>query len=196
MEHLLDRGAWPDRLTRRVAFFGLLGLLSVSFAIMADVLLRWLFLAPIMGFEEVASLLYAVVVSTCFPAGLIQGHNITIRFLGKGLGPRSELWLETFGAILTLIFFVMIAWQMVDVAYDEMIHGRTTLTIHMSTAPWWWVVAAVMAICVPVQLMVATITFLRAATGRIPETAQHAEVPDFLQGLGIDMDALRSGREG
>ena len=31
----------------------------------------------------------AVIIATCFPAGLIQGRNITIRFLGRGLGQRA-----------------------------------------------------------------------------------------------------------
>lgn len=194
MEHLLDKGEWPDRFTRRVAFIGLLGLLSVAIVIMVDVLLRWIFLAPIMGFEEVASLLYAVVVATCFPAGLIQGHNITIRFLGKGLGPRIELWLESFGTLLTLVFFFLVAWQIGDVAYDEMIHDRTTLTLRMPTAPWWWVVATVLTLCLPVQVMVTVIAFVRAATGRIPEIAEHEEVPDFLAGIDIDLDDFPSGR--
>ena len=87
MDKLLDPGAWLDRLTRRVAFIGLVGLLAVAIATMVDVLLRWLFNSPIEGYEDVSQLLFAVIIAACFPAGLIQGRNITIRFLGKG--PRA-----------------------------------------------------------------------------------------------------------
>ena len=79
MEKLLDPGAWLDRFTRRVAFIGLVGLLAVAIATMVDVLLRWLFNSPIEGYEDVSQLLFAVIIAACFPAGLIQGRNITIR---------------------------------------------------------------------------------------------------------------------
>ncbi len=97
MEQWLDQGGRFDRFTRWVAFLGLVGLLAVALGTMGDVLLRWLFNSPIEGFEEVSELTFAIIVAACFPAGLIQGHNITIRLLGKGLGRRADQWLEAFG---------------------------------------------------------------------------------------------------
>ena len=179
-ELLVERGGQLDRFTRRVAFVGLVGLLAVAVVTMADVLLRWLFSAPIEGFEDVGELLFAVIVATCFPAGLLQGHNITIRFLGRGLGKRTALWLEWFGATLTLVFFVFVAWQLVIFAVDEMENHRFTQTLEMATAPWWWAVTAIIAVCVPVQFLVAVAALVRAITGRVPDTSAHEETPDFL----------------
>ena len=169
MEALLDRGAWLDRLTRRVAFIGLIGLLLVAIATMVDVLLRFLFNSPIEGYEDVTQLLFAIIVAACFPAGLLQGRNITIRFLGKALGPRAELWLEALGAAVTFVFFVLVTWQIAVFAADEMANDRYTQTLELRTGPWWWLITAIIVMCVPVQMMVALVATVRAVTGRVPQ---------------------------
>jgi TRAP-type C4-dicarboxylate transport system permease small subunit len=188
MEHWLDRGGRFDRFTRWVAFLGLMGLLVVALGTMGDVLLRWLFNAPIEGFEEVSELTFAIIVAACFPAGLIQGHNITIRLLGKGLGKRADQWLEAFGAALTLTFFVIVVWQIFVFALDETLNSRFTQTLEMLTGPWWWLVSGVIVICVPVQVLVTLVAVMRAVTGRAPDAAAHEEMPDFMAGIEIDSD--------
>ena len=188
MERWLDRGGRFDRFTRWVAFLGFIGLLAVALGTMGDVLLRWLFNAPIEGFEEVSELTFAIIIAACFPAGLIQGHNITIRLLGKALGKRADQWLEAFGAALTLTFFVIVVWQIFVFALDETLNNRFTQTLEMVTGPWWWLVSAVILICVPVQILVTLVAVMRAVTGRAPEAAEHGETPDFMAGIGIESD--------
>jgi TRAP-type C4-dicarboxylate transport system permease small subunit len=175
MERLLDPGAWLDKLTRRVAFIGLIGLLVVAIATLVDVLLRWLFNAPIEGYEDVTQLLFAVIIAACFPAGLIQGRNITIRFLGKGLGQRATLWLEALGAITTFVFFAIVAWQIAAFALEESVKNRFTQTLEMPTGPWWWVVAVILLMCVPVQFVIALVKTAGAITGRAPRHAVNEE---------------------
>lgn len=172
MEELLDRGAMLDRHTRRIAFIGLVGLLLVAIATMTDVLLRFLFNSPIEGYEDVSQLAFAIIIAACFPAGLVQGRNITIRFLGKGLGPRAALWLEALGAVVTFAFFIMVVWQIAAFAYDEMANDRYTQTLEMLTAPWWWVVTAIMIMCVPVQFVISMVAVARAVTGRAAPGAE------------------------
>lgn len=166
MERFLDPGAWLDRLTRRVAFIGLIGLLVVAVATMGDVLLRWLFNAPIEGYEDVTELLFGIIIAACFPAVLLQQGNITIRFLGKALGTRATLWLEALGTVVTFIFFAVVAWQIGAFALDETVNSRFTQTLEIPTGPWWWAVTALLAMCVPVQFTVATVAVTRAITGR------------------------------
>ncbi len=168
MEALLDRGAWLDRLTRRVAFVGLIGLLVVAIATMIDVLLRFLFNSPIEGYEDVTQLSFGIIVAACFPAGLLQGRNITIRFLGKALGPRAELWLEALGAAVTFVFFMLVAWQIAVFAADEMANDRYTQTLELRTAPWWWLISVIIFMCLPVQFVVTLVATARAVTGRVP----------------------------
>ncbi len=71
-----------------VAVIGFLGLLVASVITLADVAMRFLFSLPIHGWDDLTELVFAIAIVAAFPAGLLQGHNITIRFLGAGLGDR------------------------------------------------------------------------------------------------------------
>lgn len=173
-KHLLP-GAFVDRLTRRVAFIALVGLLLVAIATMIDVLLRWLFSAPIEGYEEVSSLLFAIIIAACFPAGLLQGRNITIRFLGKALGERATLWLEAIGSIATFFFFAVAAWQVARFAVDETENLRFTQTLEMLTGPWWIVVSIILVACVPVQFAIMVVRTTSALSGHKSQLAESDE---------------------
>ena len=166
MERLLHPGAWLDRFTRRVAFIGLVGLLIVSVVTMVDVLLRWLFNAPIEGYEDITRLLFAIIVASCFPAGLLQGRNIAIRFLGKALGRRATQYLEALGAIATLFFFTVVTWRIAVFAAEEIANKRFTQTLEISTGPWWWFVSFLLLMCIPVQFVITWVKTSAAITGK------------------------------
>lgn len=157
-----------DAVTRWTAFLGLFALLIVAFATVADVLMRWLFQSPIEGLDDLSHLAFAVVIVACFPAGLLQGHNITIRFLGSAFGRAGTHWLEVLGALLTLVFFSMIAWQCVVYTIDARSSGDTTMTVELITWPWWLFATAVLILCVPVQVAVLSGHWRRAVTGQEP----------------------------
>lgn len=157
-----------DHVTRWVALIGLIGLLGITLVIVADVILRGLFNRPIEGLEDIAKFTFAIVVASCFPAGLIQGHNVAIRFLGKGLGDKPTTWLETFAAFCTLVFFLLLAWQFAVFTLDEMAHNRYTQTLQLPTPPFWWVVTGIIAITVPIQLVVLALWIKRTLKGEKP----------------------------
>ncbi len=106
-----------------------------------------------------------MVIASCFPAVLLRCNNITIRFLGRFLGRAGHNWLETFGSFLTLIFFSLIVWQFFRLTMDYQANGRTTDTIEMPLAPWWWVISIIMALCIPVQAYVFFINLRTTLTG-------------------------------
>ena len=70
------------------------------------------------------------------------------------MGPRIHAWLEVFAAVVILMLFLGLAWQLVDMTIGYSAAGRTTPTIERAIAPWWWIATAIMALCVPVQLYV------------------------------------------
>ena len=178
-EALVRRNGLADRITRWITVVGFTILIMVALVTMADVLLRWLFNAPLEGLEDINRYTFAVVIATCLPAGLIQGHNVTIRFLGSALGRRGSLWLEALGALATLVFFGLMAWRFVVFAREEA--GRYTLTLEMATAPWWWAVAVLLALAVAAQCLLSIVRIDRALAGRV--VAEHsAETPGYLTG--------------
>jgi len=159
IQWLLDRG------TGSVAFIGGIGIFVIAAAIVVDILMRWLFNAPILGVDDLSIYILAVVVSSFFPAGLAGEKFVTIRFLGKALGPKSARWLEVFGALCTLAVFILIAWKVFFFTVDVTRTGLATIVLQLPQAPWWWLVTIIIAFCIPVQGIVLMKKFNAALKG-------------------------------
>ena len=144
--------SWLGKLTHRVVVIGFTGLVAIGLFTMLDAVLRHLNLPRIPGFGDVGEVVFAIVIASCFPAGLRNDQNIRITLVGDQLAPHLKPWLEVFQAILTLVVFVAIAVQFVLMTWDLQVHHRVTSTIEMPVAPWWWIATAIMAISVPVQI--------------------------------------------
>lgn len=169
MSAMDDQERLIDRWTRRVASIGFTGLTIMAFLTMFDSVMRWTSLPRIPGFSDIGEVLFALVIATCFPAGLLKGHNITIRFLGSAVGGRGNQWLETFGSLATLFFFTMLASQFFLLTLDWQINSRTTETLEFPIAPWWWLTTAIISLCVPVQFWVFWDQLSGAISGRVRE---------------------------
>jgi TRAP-type C4-dicarboxylate transport system permease small subunit len=139
------------RLTHRVVVIGFSGLVLIGMLTMLDAVLRHLNLARIPGFGDLGEVVFAIVIASCFPAGLRNDQNIRITLLGDRVAPGLKPWLEVLQAALTLLVFAAIAVQFVLMTWDLQAHHRVTSTIEMPVAPWWWMATAIMAISVPVQ---------------------------------------------
>ncbi len=151
-----------------IAVVGFLGLLVASMITVLDVVMRFFFNQPIEGWDDMTQLVFAIAIVAAFPAGLLQGHNITIRFLGKGLGDRPTYWLELLGALLTFLFIAAMAWQFVVLVGQLRANNDTTMTAEILTWPWWTVATVIVLFCVPVQGVVLYGHFRRAAEGGGP----------------------------
>jgi tripartite ATP-independent transporter DctM subunit len=140
-------------LTQRVASIGVLGMLLIAFATIADVLSRWLFSAAITGMEEMASMALAVAVAACLPAGAAQRVNITVELLSGRVAPRTVERLKTFGALVLLAFYAALALRVGDYAAELMARRATTMYLNLPLAPFLWIVTAFLAIAVLVQVL-------------------------------------------
>lgn len=165
-----------DRLTQTVAIIGFVGLVVMALLIFYDGAARWLGAPRISGFADFGEVIFPLVIASCFPAGLLRQTNVTVRVTGKLAGPRVNAALEFLAALITLIFFAILVWQFVLLTAKYGAAGRTTRTIGVPLAPWWWGTTAIMALCIPVQVVV-TWSWLRALiTGepaRVAALGQH-----------------------
>ena len=118
---------------RVVACIGFTGLVILSLLTMVDGVSRWLSLPRIPGFLDISEVVYAIVITSCFPALLIRDHNVTIRFLGKAVGGRTNYWLEFFGNVLTLAFFTILVWQFYLLTLDLQANNRVSPTLEFPT---------------------------------------------------------------
>ena len=157
-----------------IALIGATAILGLAAAIVVDVLMRWLFNAPILGVDDLGKYNLAVIVSSFFPICLIGGHFVTIRFLGRALGPLRALWLEAFGGLVTLFVFVLLSWQFFRFTlHDITLTGLATAVLELPQAPWWWMVTAIVFACTAIQVVVVLEAVVRARRGipRAPATA-------------------------
>lgn len=148
--------SWEGRsaaISRAIAVLGLLGLIAVTLVTIIDVLLRWLLSAPIEGLNEVLHLLYAIILASFFPTALIDKSHLSIRFLGAWLGPKISHWLDTFGAFMTTVFFVVVGWQFIVLTQEFFANHESTWVLAWPVAPWWGVTTALLLLCIPVQLI-------------------------------------------
>lgn len=159
--------AAEERLTRVaevLSWLAMAGLLLMAIVILVDVTLRWLVNRPLVGLEDITKLLVIVVVTACFPACALKRGNVTIRFLGEGLGARAARVLDAFGAVLFLVFLTLVAWQLGRYAVGVAEMGETTWVLRISVAPAFGVAAGLLGISALIQVVVTTTTLVRAIT--------------------------------
>ncbi len=155
--------AWGGRIARLLSLLGILGFVVLAMATISDVMLRWLFSAPIDGFAEVARLGVALFSATFLPAALIERYHISIDFFGKWLGARWYRIFDVFAATVTLGFFALMGWEFIGYTQELASAGETTWIIGIKVAPYWWVVTGFVILCAPVQLLVLLRVILRPA---------------------------------
>jgi TRAP-type C4-dicarboxylate transport system permease small subunit len=179
MKTLLDRLERRGTAAARLcAVFGMLALVVFLLMTNVDVLMRWLFNSPVNGVSDVGPLVVAVVTAAFFPFVLAERHHVSIGFLGGLLGPRAQLWLEAFAALVTWVFFALLAWQIVLYAVELHQQGQTTWVVQWPVAPWWAVVGFFFAVCVVVQVGVVVAELSAAIHRRNGEEERPARSGD------------------
>ncbi len=178
MDRLFDARRTLGPAANWIALIGALAILAMAGAVVVDVLMRWIFNAPILGVDDFAAFNLAVIVASFFPLCLVGGHFVTIRFVGKALGVARALWLEAFGGLMTLFVFLLLAWQFFRFTlYDVTLTGLATPVLEIPQAPWWWVVTTIVVLCVPIQVYVLAEAVVRAVRGK-PREAGADETAD------------------
>ena len=154
-----------DRVCDTIATLGFMGLVFIAFLTMIDVVLRYLNLARFEGLKDLTEIAFAVVVASCFPAGLKKGNAVTVNLLGKALGDRWHAWLDVIGACAMLVLFALFAWQFTALTLQFQHAGRTTSTLEWPIAPVWWVVAGLMMAAALVQVWIVGAALTAALKG-------------------------------
>lgn len=140
--------------SRVAAGLGVACLLVVACLSVLDIVMRELLGDPLAWAGDVSKLAIILIISACFPAGLLERRQIQVKLLGTLLGPVGNRVLDTIGAIATLGMFVGIAWYVTDYAGSAVVSAEYTMVLNVPLAPWWWAAAACFWACVPAQIFV------------------------------------------
>lgn len=182
-----------DGATRALALVGFAGLVTICLITMYDGLARYMELPRVPGLRDFGEVIFAVLIASCFPIGLLRNQNITITFLGSALGPRGARGLNLFSALATLVGFVVIAWALV--LRSEGLGDRTTRTGYMMVAPWAWAATAILVFAVAVQVWVVLARVAELADPRRLLVEDHAGATEggVEEGLTPADDAYGAG---
>ena len=150
---LATLSARASALARGLAAAGVGGLLLLALGTAADVLLRYVFAAPIRGFVDVVQLAGAVSLAACMPYALTHRAHIQVELLGQHLLPRQAARLAAFGQVLTVGFFVLMAWQLVRFAREAYVAGEAMPVLRWPIWPWWAAAAACIVLAAVLGLL-------------------------------------------
>jgi TRAP-type C4-dicarboxylate transport system permease small subunit len=144
------------RFAEVLAGLAVFGLLLLAIVTGGDVFMRFVFASPIRGLTDVTMVVAAVLLSACLPHVVASRGNITVDALGRRIGPRAYRALNFFGALVTCLFFAVMAWQCIGFALDMRSAGETMPTLRWPVWPWWSAVAVFISLTALVAL--ATLT--------------------------------------
>ena len=141
------------RWARGISLIGLAGLLVLAGITVGEVFLRWLFKYPIPGVYDLSQLVVIIVIASCLPLVCAERNHITVRLLGTMLGKRVNDILEAFGALITMIIFGLLVWQLWIYANELATSKQTTWLVLLPISPWWRIATILIALCIPIQMV-------------------------------------------
>jgi TRAP-type C4-dicarboxylate transport system permease small subunit len=160
-------------LANAVAVVGLTVLMILAVLTLADGLMRSLLNYPLDGVRDAGSLAIAIGISCCFPIALMERSNITMRFITPLFGSRAGHFCDLLAALLTGLIFLGMAYKLTRYASDLAHTDDMTWILHIPTAPFWFVVAAVIWLSFLIQIVmifVAVANLIDPARADIPTT--------------------------
>ena len=191
-ERLESIERWNVVLTRRIALIGVAGMLLIALGTITDVMLRWLFNHPLVGFSEIVEVSLAVAIGATFAAGAAGRANLTIDILADHLGGGITNWLNLLGASTLLVLYLLLAWQMGLHASDLQERGAATVYLDLKRSPYIWMVTVLLAATCVAQLAVVLAT-LRDALLAPDGTLGAGRYARWAIGLLVLAAALASG---
>jgi len=146
---------------RRIASIAVAAILLIAFANVLDIVLRNGFARSLYGLNEINAYLVAIAAATCLPYGLHVGATIVIRVVETRLPEGGRLVVGLFAALMTTIFFALVAWRVWDVAAGMSRNGQTTIMTDLPTAPFIYVMAAALGVAAALMLLKVVVLGLR-----------------------------------
>lgn len=150
----LDRSI--RQLSDALGFIGVSLLAALALMTTVDVVARYFGFA-LTGINDLIGLGIAAAIACCFPVALAHDGHIRLEFATQRLGPRGKAWLDAGAGLILLTVLAGILWRLAAFAESETQSGNVTWILRIPTGPWWWIVSAIIALSVLVQLGVVVL---------------------------------------
>lgn len=130
-----------DNLCIVLAFASGLILLAIIGLTFCDVILRYLFSAPIFGARDVLEMGMVVVVSLSFPFSWRIGGHIVVDLLPDYDNPTLTMLRDLVVRLIGAFLFVVLAWQSWIRADDAVLFNEATNMVEIPFSPFFIVLA-------------------------------------------------------
>lgn len=94
---------------------------------------------PLLGAEEMVSLLAALVLAFVLPKAHINRAHIGIDLVYRTLPTRIQKWNDTFVSLISMAFFLVASWQCFEYAFDLQKAGEVSATLEL---PFFYILYA------------------------------------------------------
>lgn len=136
-------------------------LMAMMFLVMTDVVLRYIFNSPITGSYEIIQYLMAVLVSFAVVYCAYKRSHVSVDIVFDLLPPKTQSIVASFGTLIVLILFILIAWENVLYIKETYDQRLTSNILYIPTYPFVGSVAVgFVALC-----LVMFIEFLNTLRG-------------------------------
>jgi len=162
-----------DRLVRTVALWGGgLALFALIGLIVADVVLRYFCNAPIYGARDLGKLLLLTIIALSTAYSAQSGGQVAIEAFSGFLGPRSRRALDLGVRGGATAMLALLSWRLAVSGLSAGRYGETSLTLGISYAPFYFLLAAGMVL----YGLVLVVEIVRLLRGELLEQ-QHSGDP-------------------
>ena len=152
-------GRWLDRL----AYAGVLALMSAMLLVIADIVARKWIGFSIKGTLDVQQLAQVACVFLVLPLAFLNESNITVDFITDRLPPRALSMLRCAVQLLCALLLAAIAWYSAEQALMQVRNGDKSQTLGIPLAFYWVPVLAGMLLTISATLLLALKHWLAAA---------------------------------
>jgi len=109
--------------------------------IVANVVARYVFNAPLYFLGDLTEMLIPVAMALTFTVASIAGSHLVIRVLGSLLGRKARV-LDTLGGVATAVLLILIGVKLAEYSMEMREGGRATSHVQIPVWPIWIIVTA------------------------------------------------------
>jgi len=153
-----------DVLTRYSSYIAAVGLASLMFLTVGDVILRF-FKTAIVGTYELVGFLGAIAIGFSFPRTAFERHHVSVDMVTVKLPRAGKMTIDTLTRCAGIIFFFILGWNLIAIGLDYYKSGEVSPTLEMPFYP----VAYAVGICCFVQCLVLISDIMKVYTGKFDE---------------------------
>jgi TRAP-type C4-dicarboxylate transport system permease small subunit len=153
-----------DALTRYSSYIAAVGLASLMFLTVGDVILRTS-KSAIVGTYELVGFLGAIAIGFSFPRTAFERHHVSVDIVTAKLPRAGKMTMDILTRCAGMVFFFVLGWNLIAIGLDYYKSGEVSPTLQVPFYP----VACAVGICCFVQCLVLISDIVKILTGKFDE---------------------------